>query len=110
MSAQSTIRLILNLTNRHSRVGLFQKLQPSDPGRFIAVINTEHPSVEARLNALGVKAATKDASSLVGELLAQKMKELNLSVVELNRSKKVLYHGRVKAVIDALKENGVKVH
>jgi ribosomal protein L18 len=110
MHPQSTIRLLINISNRHTKASLFKKLNPSDSGSHIAVITTVFPAVEALLADKGIKASTKDASAVVGQLLAERAKMLGVSAVELSRKRDLAYHGKVKAVIDALRENGVAVH
>ena len=57
---------------------------------------------------LKVKKAKKmDKSSLIGEILAKRAKEKNISEVYFDRGNNK-YHGRVKAFADTLRKNGLK--
>jgi large subunit ribosomal protein L18 len=47
-----------------------------------------------------------EAAASVGKLVAQKAKEKNISSVVFDRSG-FLYHGRVKALADSARENGL---
>lgn len=54
------------------------------------------------------KAKTKtDAAKIVGKAIASKAKELKIESVVFDRGG-YLYHGRVQAVADAARENGLK--
>ena len=48
-----------------------------------------------------------DKSSLIGELLAKRAKEKNISKVYFDRGE-YKYHGRIKAFADTLRKNGLK--
>lgn len=57
--------------------------------------------------AQGVKnGGNKAAAALVGKLIAEKAKALNISEVVFDRSG-FLYHGRIKALADGARENGL---
>ena len=53
------------------------------------------------------KAKKMDKSSLVGEILAKRAKEKNISEVYFDRGE-YKYHGRVKAFAETLRKNGLK--
>lgn len=48
----------------------------------------------------------KAAATFVGKLIAEKAKKLNISEVVFDRSG-FLYHGRIKALADSARENGL---
>ena len=53
------------------------------------------------------KVKKMDKSSLVGEILAKRAKEKNISEVYFDRGE-YKYHGRVKAFAETLRKNGLK--
>jgi large subunit ribosomal protein L18 len=55
----------------------------------------------------GKKVKKMEKSSLIGEMLAKRAKEKNISEVYFDRGENK-YHGRVKAFADTLRKNGLK--
>ncbi|MDC1093013.1 50S ribosomal protein L18 [Pelagibacteraceae bacterium] len=53
------------------------------------------------------KVKKMDKSSLIGEILAKRAKEKNISEVYFDRGENK-YHGRVKAFAETLRKNGLK--
>ena len=53
------------------------------------------------------KVKKMDKSTLIGEILAKRAKEKNISEVYFDRGNNK-YHGRVKAFADTLRKNGLK--
>ena len=62
-------------------------------------------SIEKEVKAKKVKKMEK--SSLIGEILAKRAKEKNISEVYFDRGE-YKYHGRVKAFAETLRKNGLK--
>ena len=62
-------------------------------------------SIEKEIKAK--KAKKMDKSSLIGEILAKRAKEKNISEVYFDRGSNK-YHGRVKAFAETLRKNGLK--
>ena len=62
-------------------------------------------SIEKEIKAKKVK--KMDKSSLIGEILAKRAKEKNISNVYFDRGDN-RYHGRVKAFAETLRKNGLK--
>jgi large subunit ribosomal protein L18 len=62
-------------------------------------------SFEKEIKAKKVK--KMDKSNLIGEILAKRAKEKNISEVYFDRGSNK-YHGRVKAFADTLRKNGLK--
>ena len=54
-----------------------------------------------------VEGSKTDQAKNVGKLIADKAKEMNVETVVFDRGG-YLYHGRVKAVADGARENGLK--
>ena len=55
----------------------------------------------------GKKVKKMEKSSLIGEILAKRAKEKNISEVYFDRGE-YKYHGRVKAFAETLRKNGIK--
>ena len=55
----------------------------------------------------GKKVKKMEKSSLIGEMLAKRAKEKNISEVYFDRGE-YKYHGRVKAFAETLRKNGLK--
>ena len=62
-------------------------------------------SIEKEIKAKKVKKIEK--SSLIGEILAKRAKEKNITEVYFDRGEN-RYHGRVKAFAETLRKNGMK--
>jgi large subunit ribosomal protein L18 len=62
-------------------------------------------SIEKEIKAKKVK--KMDKSSLIGEILAKRAKEKNISDVYFDRGE-YRYHGRVKEFAETLRKNGLK--
>ena len=62
-------------------------------------------SIEKEIKAKKIKKMEK--SSLIGEMLAKRAKEKNISKVYFDRGE-YKYHGRVKAFAETLRKNGLK--
>ena len=63
-------------------------------------------SIEKEIKLKKIKKMEK--SSLIGELLAKRAKEKNISEVYFDRGA-YKYHGRIKALADSLRKNGLKL-
>ena len=55
----------------------------------------------------GKKVTKTEQAKLVGQLIAERAKEVNIESVVFDRNG-YLYHGRVKALANAARENGLK--
>ena len=81
---------------------IYAQVISDDRGVTVASVSTLSPTLKGKLkNTKGVEAARQ-----VGQLLAQVCKEKNISRVVFDRNG-FLYHGRVKALAEALREGGV---
>ena len=63
-------------------------------------------SIEKELKKNKIKKIEK--SSLIGEVLAKRAKEKNINEVYFDRGG-YKYHGRIKALADSLRKNGLKI-
>ena len=72
-------------------------------GKTLASASTQDKEVRSRVKYGGNTAAAK----VVGEVIAQRLKEKGVLSVKFDRGG-YLYHGRIKAVADAAREQGLK--
>ncbi|MFQ5751400.1 MAG: 50S ribosomal protein L18 [bacterium] len=72
--------------------------------RTLTAISTLSPVLKNELEKVNGKI---DAAKLVGKSIAEKANELKIKTVVFDRSG-YLYHGRVKAVAEGARENGLK--
>ena len=89
-------RLAVYFSNQH----VYAQLIDDSEGRTLASASTMDKSFEG--NASNVASAQK-----VGQLVAERAKEANISDVVFDRGGH-LYHGKVKALADAAREAGLK--
>ena len=73
-----------------------------DIGRTIASASTLSKELRGKL--AGMK--KKDQAKEVGKLLAERLRMLNVRTAVFDRGR-FLYHGRVKALADAVRESGI---
>jgi len=86
----------------------------SDKHIYAQVINDVHGTTIATASTLSKELAGKlggkkkvDVAREVGKLIAERLQTLGVEKVVFDRGR-FLYHGRVKALADAARENGLK--
>jgi large subunit ribosomal protein L18 len=72
--------------------------------KTLTAVSTLTPDIKKELERAEGKIS---ASKAVGKKIAEKAKEINIKEVVFDRGG-YMYHGRVKAVADAARENGLK--
>ena len=83
---------------------IYAQIISDEKGATLASVSTLSPTLKGgKLKS----AKSVDAAKRVGQALAQACKEKNISRVVFDRNG-FMYHGRVKALADALREGGVK--
>jgi large subunit ribosomal protein L18 len=92
-------RLAVFRSTRH----IYAQIIDDGKGQTLVAASTLSGELKDKLS--GLKKA--DAAKEVGKLLAAKAKEKGISQVVFDRSG-FLYHGRVKAVADSCRENGLE--
>ena len=97
MRELETVRLCVNRTPRH----IYAQVISADGGKVLASASTVEKAL--REGATG----NVEAASKVGALIAERAKEAGVTDVAFDRSG-FKYHGRVKALADAARENGLK--
>ncbi len=98
ISAVKATRLSVHRTNAH----IYAQIISSDGGKVLTSASTLEKEVRSQA-ANGGNAA---AAAMVGKRLAEKAKALGIEKVAFDRSG-YKFHGRVKALADAARENGL---
>ncbi len=93
-------RLCVHRTPRHIYA---QVISPAG-AQVVASASTLDPAIKADL---GGSSGNVAAAALVGKLIAERAKAAGLSQVAFDRSG-FRYHGRIKALADAARENGLE--
>ena len=92
-------RLSVFRSNNH----IYAQLIDDVLGKTILSSSTLEASISSELTST----STCEASSLVGQNLAKKSLEANITTVVFDRGGR-LYHGRIKALADAARKEGLK--
>ncbi|MDR3285310.1 MAG: 50S ribosomal protein L18 [Holosporales bacterium] len=90
-------RLSVHRTGRHIYAQII------DDSKSVTLVAASTLSPESREIKNG---GNKAAAAFIGELIAKKAKEKNISAVVFDRSG-FLYHGRIKALADSAREHGL---
>lgn len=91
-------RLCVHRTPRH----IYAQIIDASGGRVLASASTIEPEVRKELGNGGNVAA----ASLIGKRIAEKAKQAGITRVSFDRSG-FRYHGRVRALAEAARENGL---
>jgi large subunit ribosomal protein L18 len=94
-------RLCVHRTPSHIYAQLITPEKAGD--RTVAAASTLEPALRQSLKSTGDVAAAK----AVGKAIAEKAKGLGITQVAFDRSG-FMYHGRIKALADAARENGLE--
>jgi large subunit ribosomal protein L18 len=98
IAAVKATRLSVHRTNGH----IYAQIISADGGKVLASASTLEKDVRAQVSNGGNAAA----AALVGKRLAEKAKAAGIEKVAFDRSG-FKFHGRVKALADAARENGL---
>lgn len=98
IAALDMVRLTIHRTNQH----IYAQVIDAAGGRVIASAST----LEAELRNEVKNGGNAAAAALVGKRIAEKAKAAGVEQVAFDRSG-FKYHGRVKALADAARENGL---
>jgi len=99
MKELGATRLVINRTPRH----IYAQVISADGGKILAVASSVEKDVKAAAKATG----NVDTAKAVGALVAQRATKAGVSNVSFDRSG-FKYHGRVKALADSARENGLQ--
>ena len=86
---------------------IYVQIISDDKGVTLASVSTLSPNIKSGKLKSAKSAKSVEAAKQVGQALAQACKEKNISRVVFDRNG-FMFHGRVKALADALREGGVK--
>src|SRR3990167_9467515 len=92
------VRLCVTKTPRH----MYAQLTTSDGSKTLAAASTLDKELRKKLKSTGNVEAAKE----VGKLLAKRALKAGVEAVAFDRSG-FLYHGRIKALADAVREAGL---
>ena len=93
-------RLCIHRTPRH----IYAQVIAPNGNQVVASASTVETAVRGDIKATG----NKDAAGVVGKMIAERAKQAGISKVAFDRSG-FKYHGRVKALADAARENGLEL-
>lgn len=92
-------RLSVNRTPRH----IYAQIIAGDGASILAATSTLDGAVKSEVKGTG----NADAAAVVGRVIAEKAKAAGVTKVAFDRSG-FKYHGRVKALAEAARENGLE--
>jgi len=92
-------RLCVHRTPRHTYAQVFS----GETGKVVASASTLAPEIKGSIKYTG----NIEAAVAVGKAIAEKAKAAGIDTVAFDRSG-FKYHGRVKALADSARENGLK--
>jgi len=99
IALQRATRLVVSRSNSH----IYAQIIAPTGDRVLAAASTLEPAVRGELRSGGNKAA----AAVVGKRIAERAKALGIDRVAFDRSG-FRYHGRVQALADAARENGLQ--
>jgi large subunit ribosomal protein L18 len=99
IALQRATRLVVSRSNSH----IYAQIIAPTGDRVLAAASTLEPAVRGELRSGGNKAA----AAVVGKQIAERAKALGIDRVAFDRSG-FRYHGRVQALADAARENGLQ--
>lgn len=96
-------------SKRYTYAAILHKASPSDGGHYVASASTLQRDVRDMIRQQNASHCDVRASVLVGRLLAQKAKDAKVDEVHFDNHRGLAYKGKVKALIDSIRSNGLKV-
>ena len=93
------VRLTVHRTNSH----IYAQVIDATGSKVLASASTIEPELRKSIKNGG----NAEAAALIGKRIAEKAKQAGVEAVAFDRSG-YRYHGRVKALADAARENGLK--
>tara|TARA_Y100000741_G_C17777616_1_gene364343 strand:- start:90 stop:455 length:366 start_codon:yes stop_codon:yes gene_type:complete len=82
---------------------IYLQLLNSDGSKVLTTISTNQKDVRKKATSNNI-----ESSKIIGELMAKYIKKEKIEKVAFDRSG-YKYHGKIKALADSIRENGVKI-
>ncbi len=92
-------RLTVHKTSKH----IYAQIINDKEAKVLVAVNTLQADVKTQVSST----SNKEAAAIVGKMIAEKAKQAGISKVAFDRSG-FIYHGRVKALAESARENGLK--
>lgn len=99
IAEQKAVRLAVHRTNLH----IYAQVISADGGTILASAST----LEAEVRKSVANGGNVAAAAVVGKRIAEKAKSVGITAVAFDRSGNK-YHGRIKALAEAARENGLQ--
>ena len=99
ISESSTYRLSVYRSVKH----IYQQLLNSNGCKVITTISTNQKDVRKKATSNNI-----ESSKIIGKLMADYIKKEKIEKVAFDRSG-YKYHGKIKALAESIRENGVKI-
>ena len=99
ISESSTYRLSVYRSVKH----IYLQLLNSNGSKVITTISTNQKDVRKKATSNNI-----ESSKIIGKLMADYIKKEKIEKVAFDRSG-YKYHGKIKALADSIRENGVKI-
>ena len=96
-------RLCVTRTNRY----VYAQVIDDTKGHTLAFASTLEKEIREKMMEINKSTKSIQACKMLGEIIAQRAKEKGISEVVFDRGGR-LYHGRIKAVAESARENGLK--
>ena len=98
MSEKKAIRLSVYRSNLH----IYAQIIDTSRNQVLTSSSTLEPEIRKKLS----KGGNVEAAALIGQRIAEKAKSCGIDTVAFDRSG-YKYHGRIKALAEAARENGL---
>jgi len=98
LSEKKVIRLSVYRSNLH----IYAQIIDTNGNKVLTSSSTLEPEIRKTLS----KGGNVEAASVIGKSIAEKAKSCGIEAVSFDRSG-YKYHGRIKALADAARENGL---
>ena len=99
IAEQKAVRLAIHRTNLH----IYAQVISADGSQILASAST----LEAEVRKSVANGGNAEAAAVVGKRIAEKAKTAGVTAVAFDRSGNK-YHGRIKALAEAARENGLQ--
>jgi ribosomal protein L18 len=99
--------LKIAFTSRYCYASIVRRTEPLQAGVQVCSASTQEPEVRAALSADKKSCSDTQAAALVGRLIAQRALQHNVSSVHFQLDRDAKYHGKVKSLLDSVREAGL---